>query len=82
MEDDPNLLQGNEQMNFIFGRDEMAINADIGLYLDFNVTEDGIPYGCGNLENFSPDGPNWMGSKNSVASTADGSNEFWRRSIQ
>ena len=78
MEDDPNIMGGNERMLLIFGRDECAISADIGLYLDFNVTADGIPYGCGNLENFSPE--NWMDSRNSVASTSDGSNNFGRRS--
>ena len=32
----------------------MAIPAEIGLYFDFNVTEDGVPYGCPGLEIFDP----------------------------
>ena len=38
----------------ISGLDEMAIPAEIGLYFDFNVTEDGVPYGCPGLEIFDP----------------------------
>ena len=54
MEDDPNGVNGGcEQMMLIFGADEMAINSEIGLYLDFQVTDDGIPYGCPNLEGFN-----------------------------
>ena len=34
--------------------DEMAIPAEMGLYFDFNVTSDGIPYGCPGFERFNP----------------------------
>ena len=30
----------------------MALPAEMGLYFDFNVTEDGIPYGCPGFEIF------------------------------
>ena len=30
----------------------MAIPSEIGLYFDFEVTDDGIPYGCPGLEKF------------------------------
>lgn len=32
------------------------LNSDIGLYLDFNVDANGIPYGCQGFENFNPAG--------------------------
>ena len=32
----------------------MALPCEIGLYFDFNVTDDGIPYGCPGLDNFNP----------------------------
>lgn len=41
---------------FIPGIDEMAINAEIGLYFDFNVTEHGFPTGCPGFERFDD---NW-----------------------
>ena len=41
----------------ISGLDEMALPAEIGLYFDFKVTEDGLPYGCPGLETFHPE--NW-----------------------
>jgi hypothetical protein len=31
---------------FISGLDEMALQSEIGLYFDFEVTDDGIPHGC------------------------------------
>ena len=45
---------GCESYKLISGLDEMAIPAEIGLYFDFNVTEDGVPYGCPGLEIFDP----------------------------
>ena len=33
----------------------MALQSEIGLYFDFEVTEDGIPYGCPGLESFTPE---------------------------
>ena len=30
----------------------MALPSEIGLYFDFNVTDDGIPFGCPGLEKF------------------------------
>ena len=35
----------------------MAIPSEIGLYFDFEVTEDGVPYGCPGFETFTPE--NW-----------------------
>jgi len=45
-EGDNNVNNGCEAYRFISGVDEMALSCEIGLYYDFNVTEDGIPYGC------------------------------------
>ena len=44
---------GCEQYRFISGLDEMALPCEIGLYFDFNVTADGIPFGCPGLELFN-----------------------------
>merc|ERR1712038_1224070 len=52
MEDD-NLNQGCERMKFIIGMDEIAINAEMGLYKQFEVDDDGIIYGCRGLEIFN-----------------------------
>jgi len=52
-QEDGNVNQGCERYNFIVGRDEVALNCDIGLYLDFNVDERGIPSGCTGLEHFN-----------------------------
>ena len=32
----------------------MALPCEIGLYFDFDVTDDGVPYGCPGLDNFNP----------------------------
>merc|ERR1719320_2194772 len=40
-------------MRFIVGADEIAINAEMGLYKQFEMTEDGIIYGCRGLEIFN-----------------------------
>jgi len=52
MEDD-NLNHGCERMRFIVGADEIAINAEMGLYKQFEVDDDGIIYGCQGLEIFN-----------------------------
>ena len=31
------------------GQDEISLNAEVGMYLDFKVTDTGIPYGCDGL---------------------------------
>ena len=43
---------GCESYRFISGLDEMAIPSEIGLYFNFEVTDDGIPYGCPGMEKF------------------------------
>ena len=58
MEDDPDVERGCERWGFNWGIDEMAIPAEMGLYLDFEVTGDGIPYGCPGLEFFKTE--NWF----------------------
>merc|ERR1712018_833341 len=45
-EGDNNVGGGCEMYRFISGVDEMALSCEMGLYYDFNVTDDGIPYGC------------------------------------
>ena len=35
------------------GADEVALNSEMGLYLDFKVSQTGIPYGCSGLESFN-----------------------------
>ena len=58
MEHDSNgINMGCERYTFMIGNDETAINSEMGLYFDFQVTEDGTPYGCPNLEGFHPE--NW-----------------------
>ena len=46
VEGDNNVNGGCEKYRFISGLDEMALPCEIGLYYEFNVTDDGIPYGC------------------------------------
>jgi hypothetical protein len=41
-----------ERFKFIIGRDEIALNCELGLYLNFTVT-DGIISGCPGLEDFN-----------------------------
>ena len=43
--------EGCEQWRFIGGKDEIALNCEMGLYLDFQVN-DGVIEGCKNLELF------------------------------
>ena len=35
------------------GQDEISMNCEVGLYLDFKVSDTGIPYGCSGLESFN-----------------------------
>ena len=63
MEDDPSgINQGCEQMMLIFAADEMAINSEMGLYFDFKVTDDGIPYGCPQFDGFNTQ--SWKSNQN------------------
>ena len=50
---DPDINHGCEQYRFIVGLDEMALSCELGLYLNFEVTPDGIPYGCPGLKTFN-----------------------------
>ena len=52
-EEDDNLNGGCEQMKFIIGADEIAINAEMGLYKNFEVDDDGVIFGCRGLEIFN-----------------------------
>ena len=49
------MNNGCESYKFISGLDEMALPSEIGLYFGFDVTDDGIPYGCPGLEKFNQD---------------------------
>merc|ERR1712013_325416 len=68
MEDD-NLNGGCERMRFIAGADEIALNAEMGLYKDFKVDDDGAIYGCRGLEKFNA---SMRGTANHVESTPPG----------
>jgi len=52
MEDD-NINAGCERMRFIAGADEIALNAEMGLYKQFEVDDYGVIYGCPGLEIFN-----------------------------
>eukprot|EP00927_Polykrikos_kofoidii_P074379 TRINITY_DN70365_c0_g1_i1.p1 TRINITY_DN70365_c0_g1~~TRINITY_DN70365_c0_g1_i1.p1 ORF type:complete len:716 (+),score=97.82 TRINITY_DN70365_c0_g1_i1:89-2236(+) len=59
-----------QQWTFASGLDEMALPSEIGLYLDFEVDKDKIPYGCPNLTDFNLEnwkskgyGYTWSGKK-------------------
>ena len=52
---------GCERYRFVVGLDTMALPCEIGLYFDFNVTDDGVPFGCPGLEHFTPEA--WNTSK-------------------
>ena len=45
-------ITGCERYRFSYGKDEMMINAEMGLYLQFDVL-DGIPQNCSGLEHFN-----------------------------
>mmetsp|Transcript_72565 Transcript_72565/g.114903 ORF Transcript_72565/g.114903 Transcript_72565/m.114903 type:complete len:481 (-) Transcript_72565:142-1584(-) len=40
------------EWKFIPGADETMLSSDMGLYLDFNVSSDGIPIGCNSFEDW------------------------------
>merc|ERR1719464_2547583 len=44
------------EWKFVVGIDETMLPCEIGLYLDFNVNESGLPSGCPGFENFNPEG--------------------------
>jgi hypothetical protein len=56
---DPN--GGCERYSFVSGLDTMTLPCEIGLYFDFEVTDDGVPYGCPGFEDFKPE--NWKSKK-------------------
>merc|ERR1719322_2000360 len=58
-------IKGCEKYRFPFGKDEMMINAEAGLYFKFDE-ENGIPYNCPGLEHFNID--TWKG-ENGFADT-------------
>ena len=45
-------IKGCEKYRFAFGIDEMLMNAEAGLYFQFEE-KNGIPYGCPGLEDFN-----------------------------
>ena len=47
-------IQGCEKYRFAFGKDEMMMNAEAGLYFKFDQ-ENGIPKNCPGLEHFNMD---------------------------
>ena len=58
--DEPKEGANCEKWVFNFGKDEMAMSAEVGLYFNFEVDEDGIPFGggCTGLEYFTQ--TNWF----------------------
>merc|ERR1719266_1323480 len=67
--EDDNLNGGCEVMRFISGADEIALNAEMGLYKDFKVDDDGVIFGCRGLEIFNT---TMRGTANHVWSTPPG----------
>merc|ERR1719433_2223252 len=53
-------MEGCEKYRFPFGKDEMMMNAEAGLYFKFEE-ENGVPYNCPGLEHFNMD--TWTGPK-------------------
>ena len=49
----PDLWSGCERFIMITGADNELLPSEMGLYMSFNVTESGIPYGCSGLEQFT-----------------------------
>ena len=68
MEDDPSTNEGCERFGFNFGLDEQAMSAELGLYFDFEVDEEGVPFGCSGLEYFKRE--NWFNEKSNVFTTS------------
>jgi len=57
---------GCEKFRFAFGRDEMMMNAEAGLYFKFDE-ENGIPKNCEGLEHFNME--NWINDNGKVNSS-------------
>ena len=55
-EEDDDLNNGCERFRIVMNRDEMAMNCEMGLYRDFEVT-DGVIHGCVGLEVFNESMP-------------------------
>ena len=55
-------MVGCEKFRYAFGTDEMLMNAEAGLYFEFDE-ENGIPKNCEGLENFNMD--NWINDNGS-----------------
>ena len=53
-------ITGCEKYRFAFGKDEMAMNCEMGLYLKFDV-ENGVPQNCPGFETFNME--NWKKSR-------------------
>jgi len=51
---DDDFSDGCEYSHFIFGRDESALQSDMGLMLKFDVDRRGFPKGCPGLKTFFP----------------------------
>ena len=47
------LGKGCEKFYTNLGQDEIVLNCEFGLYMDFKVSDTGIPYGCSGLESFN-----------------------------
>jgi len=54
---DPDFYRGCEYSQFIPGRDESALNSDMGLMYKFEVDIRGFPSGCPGLGTFYPSAP-------------------------
>ena len=68
MEDDPDVNEGCERFAMNFGLDEQAMSAELGLYLNFDVDEEGVPFGCSGLEYFKRE--NWFQRNNILTTSA------------
>merc|ERR1719481_1203762 len=53
-DNDDNKFKGCERYRFPFGKDEMMMNAEAGLYFKFEE-ENGVPKNCDGLEHFNRD---------------------------
>ena len=45
---------GCEHFDHVPHNDEMALQCELGLYLDFKTKDGGFPYGCPGFDNFKP----------------------------
>jgi len=53
MADNPNCTEAEEVWRFVSGADETMLSSDMGLYLDFDTDQNGIPFGCEGFEDFN-----------------------------